>query len=53
MSFDVTARTNGDYEVSVTANLAPHRGDDAVSLIYKGRIAPDFRPRHGSFRQTR
>ncbi|WP_145925373.1 hypothetical protein [Bordetella sp. H567] len=53
MSFDVTARTNGDYEVSVTANLAPHRGDEAVSLIYKGRIAPDFRPLHGSFRQTR
>lgn len=53
MSFDVTARTNGDYEVSVTANLAPHRGDDAVSLIYKSRIAPDFRPLHGSFRQTR
>lgn len=53
MSFDVTARTNGDYEVSVTANLAPQRGHDAVSLIYKGRIAPDFRPLHGSFRQTR
>ncbi|WP_427184360.1 hypothetical protein ACL598_25925 [Bordetella bronchialis] len=53
MSFDVTARTNGDYEVSVTANLAPQRGDNAVSLIYKSRIAPDFRPLHGSFRQTR
>jgi len=53
MSFDVTARTNGDYEVSVTANLAPQRGDEAVSLIYKSRIAPDFRPLHGSFRQTR
>uniref|UniRef100_UPI0039EE5EAC hypothetical protein n=1 Tax=Bordetella sputigena TaxID=1416810 RepID=UPI0039EE5EAC len=53
MSFDVTARTNGDYEVSVTANLTPHRGDDPVSLIYKSRIAPDFKPLHGSFRQTR
>jgi hypothetical protein len=53
MSFDVTARTNGDYEVSVTANLAPQRGDEPVSLIYKSRIAPDFRPLHGSFRQTR
>ncbi|WP_157793149.1 hypothetical protein [Bordetella genomosp. 8] len=53
MSFDVTARNNGDYEVSVTANLTPHRGDDPVSVIYKSRIAPDFKPLHGSFRQTR
>jgi hypothetical protein len=53
MSFDVTARTDGTYEVSMTARLGTDAGDDAALLTCKNLVGIDLRPLRGEFRQTR
>jgi hypothetical protein len=53
MSFDVTARTDGTYEVSMTARLGTDAGNDTASMTCKSLVGIDLRPLRGEFRQAR